>query len=48
MEQYKCINCMMYNKYSNDDKINENHSSLDRNCPSTQAVVAKYIQNTDY
>jgi hypothetical protein len=47
-DQYKCINCTMYNKYSKGDKINENHSSLDRYCPSTQAVVAKYIQNTDY
>jgi hypothetical protein len=47
-EQHKCINCIMYNRYNKDAKICENHSSLDRNCPSTQAVIAKYIQNTDY
>jgi hypothetical protein len=47
-EQYKCINCMVHNKYNKDEIISENHSLLDRNCPSMQAVIAKYIQNTDY
>jgi len=47
-EHYKCINCMTYNQYSKADKISENHSSLDKNCPSMQAVLARYRQNTDY
>jgi hypothetical protein len=48
VEQYKCINFTTYNRYSKQDKVNENHSSLDRNCPSLQAVLAKYRLNTDY
>jgi hypothetical protein len=35
----------MHNKNA---KISENHSSLDRNCPSLQAVLERYKQNTDY
>jgi hypothetical protein len=47
-DQYKCINCMTYNWYSKVGKICDSHSSLHRNCPSMQAVLAKYRQNTDY
>jgi hypothetical protein len=47
-EQHKCINFITYNRYNKSEKIGENHSSLDRNCPSMQAVLAKYRQNTDY
>jgi len=46
--EYKCINCMMYNKHNQNKTINENHSSLDRKCPSMQAMITKYKQNTDY
>jgi len=46
-EQYKCINCVTYNRFSKTGRISENHSSLDKNCPSTQAVLDKYRQNTD-
>jgi hypothetical protein len=45
---HKCINCMNYNKYNRKKKICENHSSLGKNYPSIQVVLAKYIQNTDY
>jgi hypothetical protein len=37
-----------YNTYNKDRKTNENHSSLDRNCPSLQAMIVKYKQNTNY
>jgi hypothetical protein len=47
-DQHKCINCTTYNRYSKTGRINENHSSLDKNCPSLQAVLAKYRQNTEY
>lgn len=47
-KQYKCINCVTYNKHTRNAKICENHSSLDKSCPSLQAVLEKYIQNTDY
>jgi hypothetical protein len=46
--QYKCVNCMLYNSYTKGEKISVCHSSLDKNCPSLQAVLAKYILNTDY
>jgi len=46
--EYKGINLMMYNKHNKNRSINEDHSSLDRKCPSTQAMIAKYKQNTDY
>jgi len=45
---YKCINCVTYNRYTKGEKISECHSSLDKNCPSLQAVLAKYRLNTDY
>jgi hypothetical protein len=44
---YKCINCRTFNTHKN-EKISENHSSLDRNCHSLQAALNKYRQNTDY
>jgi len=39
---------MTYNRYNKMGKIGENHSSLDKNCPSMQAVLEKYRQNTEY
>ena len=45
---YKCINCVNFNKYSGNTKVCENHSSLDKSCPSLQAVIMKYKLNTDY
>jgi hypothetical protein len=45
---YKCINCQTFNTHNKNAKISENHSSLDRNCPSLQAVLEKYRKNTDY
>ena len=47
-DQYKCNNCINYNRYSKTDKISENHSSLHKECRSLQAVLAKYKLNTDY
>jgi len=47
--EYKCLNCLTYNKHNqNKKKVCDNHSSLDRNCPSLQAVLEKYRQNMDY
>jgi hypothetical protein len=47
-DQYKCINCITYNWYNKTGRIRENHSSLDKNCPSLHAVLEKYRQKTDY
>lgn len=46
--EHKCINCIVYNRYNKNEKINENHSSLHKECPSLQAVLMKYKRNTDY
>ena len=45
---FKCINCITFNKYNHSKTISTNHSSLDKNCPSLQALLMKYKQNTDY
>jgi hypothetical protein len=44
----KCINCRAYNYHNKNTKINENHSSMDRKCPSMLAIIEKYKKNTDY
>ena len=48
--EYKCINSVSHNTYHSQEnaKVNENHSSLDKNCPSLLAAVRKYNQNTEY
>jgi len=45
---YKCTNCQTFNTHNKNAKISENHSSLDKNCPSLHAVLEKNKQNTDY
>ena len=44
----KCTNCINWNKHSNQEKINVNHSAMDRNCPSFIAAIEKRKQNIDY
>ena len=39
--EQKCINCINYNRYNKNDKINENHSALSRDCPSLKARTHK-------
>ena len=46
--EFKCTNCQNYNKYNKNANICENHSSLDKNCPSFQAVLERHRQYTDY
>jgi hypothetical protein len=45
---YRCANCMKFNSRNKDRKAQENHSALDRNCPSLQAMIQKHRQNTNY
>lgn len=47
-ENFKCSNCINFNKYTKTTKFIDNHSSLDKNCPCLQAMLKKYQQNTDY
>jgi len=47
-KDFKGINCMTYSKYNSSKTICTNHSSLDKNCPSLEAQLKKYEQNTDY
>ena len=45
---FKRINCENFNKHNPKSKISVDHSALDRNCPSLQAVIEKNIKNTGY
>jgi hypothetical protein len=42
---YRCANCMKFNSRNKDRKTPENHSALDQNCPSLQAMVKKHRQH---
>jgi len=44
---YKCINCVIYNKHNPSTNISVDHSSLDKKCPSMQAIIQKYRRNTE-
>ena len=46
--EYKCINCLTYNRHHQTTQIDTAHSSLDKSCPSLMAVIEKYKRNTDY
>lgn len=46
--EYKCINCLTYNRHHQTTQIDIAHSSLDKSCPSLMAVIEKYKRNTDY
>jgi hypothetical protein len=46
--EHRCINCVIYNKFNQNKKVPETHSALDRKCPSMQAILEKYRQNTAY
>jgi len=48
ISEQKCINCIAYNKYSKEGKINENHSAMSKDCPSLQAVLKRYRENVQY
>ena len=45
---YRSANCMKFNSRNKDRKTQENHTALDQNCPSLQAVIEKHRQNTNY
>ena len=45
---YKCINCATYNLHNKNANICDNHSTLDRQCPSLLALLERYRQNIDY
>ena len=45
---YKCINCATYNKHNPNKNICTNHSSLEKKCPSLQAMLERYRKDTDY
>jgi len=44
---YKCFNCVIYNKHNPSTNISVDHSSVDKKCPSMQAIIEKYRLNTD-
>jgi len=46
--EHKFINCITYNRHNKNEKVEENHSALRKDCPSLQAVLTKYRKNIDY
>ena len=46
--EYKCINCLVYNRHYQTNQIDIAYSSLDKCCPSLLAVIEKYKQKADY
>jgi hypothetical protein len=47
-EHHRCVNCINYNKYNKTTQVNENHSSLDKNCSCYKAFLKKYTEMTEY
>jgi hypothetical protein len=45
---YKCINYVNFNKHNEGAKVHENHSSIDKTCPSLQAAIQKHRLTTEY
>ena len=46
--EFKCINCINYNKRIKDNKVNERHSSFDKSCFCLQQLIRNYKKNIDY
>jgi len=46
--EHKYINCITYNRYNKNEKIDENHPALRKDCPSLPAVLTKYRRNINY
>ena len=47
-ESYRCINCIIHNKYYKTAQVNETHSSLDKSCSCYISVLRKYKERIDY
>jgi len=45
---YKCINCIIHNKHNPSTNISVDHSSVDKKCPSMQAIIETYRLNTEW
>jgi hypothetical protein len=47
-ENYRCVNCINYNKYNTRTPVNINRSSLDKSCSCYKAALKKYSEKLDY
>ena len=47
-EEYKCTNCVNFNKYNKTSPVNEKHSSLDTNCSCYQNMMRRFTGTVDY
>jgi hypothetical protein len=45
---YRCVNCVSYNKYNTTEQVNVNHSSLDKSCSCYKAVLKRFTERVDY
>jgi hypothetical protein len=48
LSEHKCINCITYNSFNKEEKLNENHTALSKECHSLEAVFSRYRNNMEY
>ena len=46
--ELKCVNCMTHNKHNPNNRVDENHSSMNKDCNSLHNLIRRYKQNTEY
>jgi hypothetical protein len=46
--EHKCINCITYNRFNKEGKVDENHSALSKECSSCHAMIKIYRNNIEY
>lgn len=47
-DQYRCINCINFNKFNTKEPAHEQHSALDKNCSHYKMQVKKYMEHINY
>jgi hypothetical protein len=46
--EHKCINCITFNRFNKEVKVNENHSAQNKDCSSLHAMIKIYRSNIEY
>jgi hypothetical protein len=46
--EQKCINCITYNRFKKEGKVEENHSALSKDCSSLHAMIKIYRKNIEF
>jgi hypothetical protein len=48
ISEHKCINCITYNRFNKEGRVDENHSALSKECSSYHAMIKIYRNNIEY